>query len=440
MRITTSLLLIALCLTGCGGSSGGGSNTGGNNNPGRNAVDLPDDNALILADSSSPYADDLSNCLNPENESISCTLDTIPLLGQTSSIITPQAVLEKTLVSHQWIAERWEALLPLLPDDLLQLMGSLTGVVIGADIRPSFYTTQSGAMYLDAAFFWLSNAEKADIDTEPDFRSGFGSDLQFITLTRYIRDNDYAWRSYSLNGTDERNLEDLVEPLSSLLFHELGHANDFFPKSSFGSLNNSNSVLSEGDRLASSRVSSALVNFSPLTSELLVDVAQVLFQGATATDPILELATEDVAAEFSVDVANDDYAYTNQFEDLAMLLEEVMMNYHFGIDRDIAYIDRPATESSFCVDYPVRWGQRSRIGDPGVKARARYMLQVMLNQTDVSEYIDDLDEPVPMVNGNDWCQNINLSASPVSAKILYQRAETPNDNATFPESDKRRFH
>ena len=141
-----------------------------------------------------------------------------------------------------------------------------------------------------------------------------------------------------------------------------------------------------------------------------------------------------------MDVANDDYAYTSQFEDLSMLLEEVMMKYHFGIDRDIAYMDRPPTESNFCVDYPVRWGQRGRIGDPGVKARTRYMLQVMLNRTDVSEYIDDLDEPVAMINGDNWCQNINLSSFPASSKTLYQRSENPLDDSTFPESDKRRFH
>ncbi len=443
MRICLTLFL-ALCLAGCGGSGGGsGSNNntgGGNNNPGRNNTDEVPDDTLMLVDSGSPYAADLNACLNPDNESTSCTLNTIPLIGQNNSTITPEAILEKTLVSHPWMANRWEALLPLLPDDLLQLMGSLTGVVISADIRPSFYTTQTGAMYLDAAFFWLSNTEKAHIDTAPDFRSGFGDELQFITLARYVRGNDYAWRSYSLDGTEERNLDDLVEPLSSLLFHELGHANDFFPRSSFGSLNNSNSIVAEGDRLASSRVSSALVNFSPLTSDLLGDVAEVLFQGVTASDAILELTPEDVAAEFSVDVANDDYAYSNQYEDLAMLLEEVMMKYHFGIDRDIAYIDRPSTASNFCVDYPVRWGQRGRIGDPGVKARTRYMLQVMLNQSDVSEYIDSLEEPTQMVNGNNWCQNVNLSASPATAKTLYQRLETPNDKATFPESDKRRFH
>lgn len=441
MRITL-LLLIAICLTGCGGSGGGSNNSGGNNgnnNPGRNVTDLPDNSTLILADSTSPYAANLSSCLNPD-QSTSCTLDTIPLLGQTSPTITPAAVMEKTLVSHQWMADRWEALLPLLPDDLLQLMGSLTGVVISADVRPSFYTTQTGAMYLDAAFFWLSNAEKADIDSAPDFRSGFGEGLQFITLTRYIRNNDYAWRSYSLNGTEERNLDDLVEPLSSLLFHELGHANDFFPRSIYSSLNSSNSILSEGDRLASSRVSSAMVNFSPLASELLTDVARVLFQGETASESLLELTPEEVAAEFSVDVANDDYAYTNQYEDLAMLLEEVMMKHHFGIDRDIAYIDRPSTSTNFCSDYPVRWGQRGRIGEPGVKARTRYMLQVLLNQTDVSEYIDDLEQPSMMVNGNNWCQNINLSTSVESAKTLYQRSEIPSENATFPETDKRRFH
>jgi hypothetical protein len=439
------VLLVVLYLSGCGGSGGGGGgssggSSGGGNNPGPNSGSMPDDDSLILADASSPYTDDLSNCLSPDNESNSCTLSTIPLIGQSTSTVTTADILEKTLVSHQWMANRWEALLPLLPEDILQLMGSVTGVVITDEIRPSFYTTQTGAIYLDSAFFWLTNSEKGVIDSTPDFRSGFGDELQFITLARYVRDNDYAWNSYSLSGTEERSLNDLVEPLSSLLFHELGHANDFFPRSQFSSLINSNTILEEGERLASSRVSTAMINFSDLNSNLLADVADVLFKGTSASEAILALTPEEVSAEFSVDVANDDYAYTSQYEDLSMLLEEVMMKYHFGIDRDIAYIERPSVETSFCADYPVRWGQRGRIGDPGVKARTRYMLQVLLNKTDVSKYINNLDMPVAMINGNNWCQNINLSASPVSAKTLYQRSENPVDNSIFPESDKRRFH
>ena len=439
MRILITLF-IAIYLTGCGGSGGGGG-SGIINSPGGNIADLPDDTALIPANSNSPYIASLTSCLDPDDQTTSCLLSSMPLIGQTSSPVTAEAILEKTLVSHQWMADRWEALLPLFPDDLLQLMGSLTGVVISGDIRPSFYTTQTGAMYLDAAFFWLTNAEKADIGSAPDFRSGFGNELQFITLTRYVKDNNYAWQSFSLEGTEERNLQDLVRPLASLLFHELGHANDFFPIASFGSLLASKSILQEGDRLASSRVSSAMVNFSPLSSDLLVDVAEVLFLGANASQAILELTPEEVADEFRVDVANDDYAYTNQFEDLAILLEEIMMKYHFDIDRDIAYIDRPATNSSFCVDYPVRWGQRGRVGDPGVKARTRYMLQVLLNQTDVSKYIDDLETPTMMVNGNNWCQNLNPSpATASSSKTLFSRPENPGGLITFPETDKKRYH
>ena len=441
------VLILTLYLISCGGSGGGGSSGGngngsggGNNNPGPNIGNMPDDDALILADSSSPYASSLPSCLNPDDETTSCTLNSIPLIGQSTDTVTPADILEKTLVSHQWMATRWEDLLPLLPEDILQLMGSVTGVVITSDTRPSFYTTQTGAIYLDSAFFWLTNEEKAVIDSAPDFRSGFGDDLQFITLARYVRGNDYAWDTYSLTGTEERTLNELVEPLSALLFHELGHANDFFPRSRYSSLISGNTVLAEGERLASSRVSNAMINFSPLNSELLVDIADVLFKGNSPSAAILALTPEDVSMEFSADVASDDYAYTSQFEDLSMLLEEVMMKYHFGIDRDIAYIDRPSTDSNFCADYPVRWGQRGRIGEPGVIARTRYMLQVMLNQTDVSEYIDDLEDPVAMVNGNDWCQNINLSSSSASAKTLFERSGNPSDNPRFPESDKRRFH
>lgn len=418
-----AFILASFFLSSCGGSSGGGSSSD-------DIVSFADSDSLVAADANSTYADVLVTCLAPEDDSSSCVLDGLPLIAQKGSPVTIDAVMEQTLVSHDWMAERFQEALAVLPDDLLQLFGATTGVVIAADIRPSFYTTQTGAINLDAAYFWLTNEEKAVIDQEDDFRSSFGDDLQFITLARYVQGDDYAWESYALDGDEERTLNDIIEPLAALLFHELAHANDFFPRSEISSLNTSNSVSVEASRFSSERISNDLVNFSPLESDLLTDLAGVLFLGDTATAELIAVSADEAGMEFAADVASDDYAYTNQYEDLAMLFEEIMMKYHFDIDRDIAYTDRPEDDSLFCVDYPVRWGQRGRIGDPSVLARTSYMLQRLLNQNDVSEYTSGLAMPVAMNAGDDWCENIVLSEP--TAGIL--KASEPS--AVFPLADK----
>ena len=77
---------------------------------------------------------------------------------------------------------RFREILERMPNELLLLTRGLTGVVISYDIRPSFYTTQTGAMYLDPDGMWLTEEERAVIDETPDFRGEFAKKLDFIML------------------------------------------------------------------------------------------------------------------------------------------------------------------------------------------------------------------------------------------------------------------
>jgi len=150
----------------------------------------------------------------------------------------------------------------------------------------------------------------------------------------------------------------------------------------------------------------------PLNSQLWRDLADVLYKGDAATIAQRNMTAAQVGLEFESDGASDDYAYTEGWEDLAMLFEEVMMRHYYGIDREVAYTNMPTgSDAEYCDFYIVGWGARNRVGDPLVKSRAEFGLQLLLNTADVSAYMNGLPGQWRMVNGRDWCAIQRRSAA-----------------------------
>ncbi len=355
----------------------------------------------------SPHALNLRVCVRAGGQQTSCRLQTLPLLGMQTSDPQLGDILDRTAISHPWMAERFAQLLEQLPGDLRLLARSLTAVVIASDVRPSFYWRRTGAVYLDPAGLWLTNAEKQSIDKAPDFRSGFGQALAFRIFSRYVQGNSYAWRSYSLDDDEERSLDDIAQPMARLLYHELAHANDFFPVTTHGELNSEDTVDAAGQALAAQRISTALEGNFPLGSELMRDLAQVNFAGIPASDAQLALSPAEVGEAFGPDRANDDYGYFTQFEDLAMLFEETMMRLHFDVERDVAVTDVPHSDNPTANDYRVSWGQRGRLGAQQVRDRAEFAAQRVLPERDFQPFFAALPPPRQLREGAGWIDNLN---------------------------------
>ena len=89
-------------------------------------------------------------------------------------------ILNRTLVSHQWM-KRFEQYLrdSVVGQDMLNLLRGVTAVVISAEVRPSFYWAVTGAIYLDADN-WLTPVERDTLNEAPDYRAGFGAELQLL--------------------------------------------------------------------------------------------------------------------------------------------------------------------------------------------------------------------------------------------------------------------
>ncbi len=385
-------------LSACGGGGGGGGNT--SFGPvGETVVSAPD-GTFRAAQSGSPYRQVLVDCLAPSNNAKACTLATLPFIGQHASNPTKSDILDHTIVSHAWMATRFGDLLDQMPGDIRLLFRGVTGVTIGADIRPSYYDPATGGIYLDPDDLWMTQAERDTISKAPDFRSEYGSELKFVPLWRYVKNGSYAWH-YTTTGT--RSLNDLVMPLADLLFHELAHANDFMPPALLPYVSPQNTANQQIDTNSGKLISLDLYARSPLMSDIMHGLGQVLYQGATATAMEKTYSAGQVGSEFETDGASDTYAYSSPYEDTAMLFEEVMMRYHYSVDREVAFSDAPLNDGSYCNDYIVRWGQRNRIGDPLVKSRAQIVVKQLLGRDDTFVYFAILPSPKYMVSGADWC-------------------------------------
>ena len=403
------LLSIVVLLTACGGGGGGTSNFGD-----RLTTTVTDntltDGTLRPAVTDSPYKASIVNCINVvDNKPVTnCKLTTLPFLGQKTSAPTKADILAQTVVSHPWMATRFSQLLDQMPSDIFLLFRGVTGVFIGANIRPSHYRSATGAIYLDPADLWLNAAERATISKEEDYRAGFVNGLVFRSTWRYVQGNKYAYKYYDLNDTvSSRSITDIVRPMARLLFHELAHANDFMPPAFVAQVNPQVTALDAIVDIQSSFISTSLKLQSPLNSQMQFDLGRVMFHGVTATNDQKRLSAEQVGLDFSIDGASDSYNYSSQYEDVAMLFEEVMMKYHYNIDRELAFTDAPPATNATCANLVVRWGVRNRIGNPLVKSRAQLIVNKVLGVADASVYFAALPAPRSMTNGIDWCKNLS---------------------------------
>lgn len=347
-----------------------------------------------------------------------CTAGTLPLLAQEAGIgnvPTVEQVMGRVLVTHDFLGANFERFLQVKDTngDFRRLLAGVTSVVIGSHVRPSFYTPATGAIYLDANNLWLTPEERDVVTEVPDYRLAYDVDLNYSSYGRTVRNNNYASFSYpSTSRATARDVDALIYGIGRLLYHELGHAGDYFPPANRDLNPNKNIWDNVVDRASALQLpSDALAQVYPLRSQQMFGLAQVSFWGATATATQRGYTPADVGGFFAGDRANDDYSYSrfesnNSREDLAMLLEEFMMTYRQDVQIDIAFGTKFQTGMTG-DQIVIAWGQRGRIGDPAVKPRIKLVLGRVAPWID-SSVVDALPAPLPMRSGATWTSNLTL--------------------------------
>ena len=375
-----------------------------------------------------------------------CSAGTLPLLQTEAgpgAVPTVAQIMGRVLVSHDFLGANFEQFL-LTQDpqgDFRRLLAATNAIVLGSHVRPSFYYAATGAIYLDANNLWLTAAQRDLITEVPDYRLAFDDALNFTSLGRQIKNNDYVRGSFPLLERKSRPMDELVYALGRLLYHELGHAGDFFPPNE-RTLDASQSIWANVvPRIAARTLASdVLAAQYPLLSAEMKSLGQVLYIGATPTDAQKAYTAAQVGALFAADRASDDYAYSingsnNSREDLALLFEEFMMGHRHGVQFDMAYTDLFADDATD-TQILVRWGQRGRIAEAAVKPRAKLVVQRIAPWIDPAA-VDALPAPLMMKPGISWEANLVLGGSS-QARVSAQRIVSSAERAERRSEDRKK--
>ncbi|BDX06682.1 PKD domain-containing protein [Planctobacterium marinum] len=379
----------------------------------------------------SPYAQALENCVYNNTVSNSCRFSTLPLIGQETLNPGIDDIMDRVYVSHQWMGDRLKDYLEnsVAAEDMLALFRGVTAIVISYEVRPSFYWVATGAIYLDANNFWVTPQERDTLNDQPDFRSAFGNDLQFFMPWRYVKDGEsYLSRAnYPQSQRLSRSFADVEADITWLLYHELAHANDFFPPDRWASIPLSSDPISYFNLMPAD--SSSFSQLYPLNSEELRALAQVSFAGETATTAQRNTTDQQAADLFSQDNAAMYYSYLTVREDYATLFERFMMAYRFGAEADTAVMkvvsDNP--------DLLVTWGQRSRISDNKLTSRTRQVVRNIYPSIDVDAIQPTLPEAKLMVSGASWQENLMLPGERAGKSSGMVDAKDPLSQGVMPD-------
>lgn len=371
-----------------------------------------------------------------------CKASTLPLLQEEAGpgvIPSVAQVMGRVLVSHDFLGANFEQFL-LTQDphgDFRRMLAGTTAIVLGSHVRPSFYMSATGAIYLDANNLWLTAAERDVVTEVPDYRLAFDDELNYSSFGRQVKGNDYARRAFPSTERVSRSVDELVTVLGRLLYHELAHAADFFTPAQ-RALNPGQSIWENvvGRITAETLVSDTLSGSYPLTSVDMAALGQVLFQGTQATEQQKAYSAADVGRFFGADVGNDDYAYSSTREDLAMLFEEFMMSYRHGIRYDIAFTNvyRDGTPSGQVL---VAWGQRGRIAEAAIKPRIKLVLAQVAPWIDPA-VVDSLPAPQTMRVGQSWDANLVLGTGSAFSGTSARRIVSKQEAAERLREDSRK--
>ncbi|MDV5171464.1 hypothetical protein [Photobacterium rosenbergii] len=415
-QLITIALSSLVILSGCGGGGGGKAQDRSANIDGDPALEL-----LRAYQSDSPSAAAALDCVTLYKKNQSCLVSDIAPLGYvTSQNVTVEDIAARLVVSHAWMGDNFVSALREMPQDLLNLFRSVNAVVLSYEVRPSFYHSGTASLYIDPRYLWLSDSQWRDIYQQDDYRDAYQSQLKFITANRYLDPyGDYVLTSntYDVDYNASRNLEQITRGLYRLLAHELAHANDYLPQDTLADLDTSQTVWWNIQRRIPAN--SELNRDQPLSSTMLHQMAQVSFRGEKPTQEQLQFDAATMGNEFEFDGAADFYAYSSQAEDVAMLFEAFMMHKEYQATSDVAFLVEPTVSDPNCDDYKIGWGQRDRLADSLVKARAKQVAERILLRDLGTEFshIDENTDPLPF--GAGWCeaQSYFVSGKPIIKSV-----------------------
>jgi len=316
-----------------------------------------------------PYAGVLKRCALVAEVDNSCRLNELPFLGLVSFDPTVEDIMNRVVVTHDWMGARFEELLNSSPATLLRMFRSLAVIAIGSDVKPSSYSIVNARLKIDPYYLWMTVAEKRTIDTGDDFRTNFGAGLRFEYFRSFLKPDGNTINFPSLTDDSEREFADIVPAAMSLFFHELAHAVDFTPPWTFTDMDMSTSIYQSIINNSASWLSPTLQSVIPNQSTNLEELAGVRYRNELPLETHTRYRAEDAGALFANDGAVTFYSYSTIREDFANLVQAAMLKFQYDISMGVYFYNKPTVSDPTCV---IAWGVMNRIANPSVIPRAEW--------------------------------------------------------------------
>jgi len=362
-----------------------------------------------------PYADVLAKCML--NDATPCTLGEVPFIGQEYDNPTVANIMERVLVTHDWMGLRLEQLLSAMPPETLPLFEPITAIVVGSDIDRSNYWSKYGRIRIDPKYLWLSKSEKRTLSDrrESVYGVGYSSNMNYGAAWRMVRNGDYAWKGYSIYDDEERALSDIQLYATRLIWHELAHASDYIQPYIYPQLLDSDTTLTAVDKVRNSKqtISDRLyADELGITDRFswMFSISDHLYD--KDDPPLLDFTKNFTGADAGSYMADEGrimlYSYLTRREDVATLFAHAMMKRYYGVSTEFAFVDLPRNiGSASCEDYLIGWGVSNRLADPAVKIRAEYVMkQILGEEIALDNFMANLGTESLLPAGEAWCLTV----------------------------------
>lgn len=316
----------------------------------------------------SPYAEKMMACAMVTDPRYSCALHELPFIALVNANPTVDQIMDRLVVSDDWMGQRFEQILNVLPLDLIRMFSSTTAVVITSKTNRSFVQPASGSMWIDPDFLWITTAEKQTIDNGRQSKADPDTGLQFREANYYSINGTTTYLS-PRRGINQRTVANMVYSTARVLYHELAHVVDILPQGTKELVDYSGS-FNDARLQFQPELSKRLNQLYPRGGLILSYLPRIVEGTATALDFERAFTAQDVGSYFADGGATTLYSYTNDYEDFANLVSYAMIKFHYNIDTNVSFYNIPESDFPTCQDFIIDWGVINRIANPYVSLRA----------------------------------------------------------------------
>ncbi len=377
-----SALVVCLPMSGCGRKK----------KSSKEILHAPDEllvnSPLSLAGSNPDQRDEanFNRCISGSADSEVLSKCQLPYLDFDNVAGTTQvdAILSNTLISHPWQSDRFKKFLQSARPEILSMFSCVKGVAISGDIRPSFYYPPSGAIYLDAGYFVESKEENDTVSKAPDSREQNFDQLNLLFFT-----------------VDSIRKETLAESrrsdLERLLAHELAHACDFKAEALTG-------------KFLSDELPKAPENAVYHLAKWLY------FADANSKALLKNFSPADIGKSFEDGPVIDIYGYGNQFEHLAMVVQNhLTFEFSDNIRTDLL-TDNPKAKEKL-RQFPIYWGMKGKFCQPDLFELGRALTQKTVPVEILFQKAQTDCQSTSYVAGTKVYEALGISADPIAAAV-----------------------